>query len=153
MQVTMVHLQGRNTMESLQVSDYMNTHPVKLGLKMPVAEAVEWLLASGQTGGPVVDEKGKVVGFLSEQDCISQMIESSYYREQVCRVADIMRTPALTVKPYMSVLELAQLLLREKPRIYPVVDDDGVLCGSINRTNILKAIDVQLRSGYRKVAS
>ncbi|WP_189403667.1 CBS domain-containing protein [Alteromonas halophila] len=140
-------------MESLQVSDYMNTHPVKLGLKMPVAEAVEWLLASGQTGGPVVDEKGKVVGFLSEQDCISQMIESSYYREQVCRVADIMRTPALTVKPYMSVLELAQLLLREKPRIYPVVDDDGVLCGSINRTNILKAIDVQLRSGYRKVAS
>lgn len=140
-------------MESLQVSDYMNTHPVKLGLKMPVAEAVERLLASGQTGGPVVDEKGKVVGFLSEQDCIAQMIESSYYREQVCRVADIMRTPALTVKPYMSVLELAQLLLKEKPRIYPVVDDDGVLTGTINRTNILKAIDVQLRSGYRKVAS
>ncbi len=140
-------------MESLQVSDYMNTHPVKLGLKMPVAEAVERLLASGQTGGPVVDEKGKVVGFLSEQDCIAQMIESSYYREQVCRVADIMRTPALTVKPYTSVLELAQLLLKEKPRIYPVVDDDGVLTGTINRTNVLKAIDVQLRSGYRKIAS
>ena len=137
-------------MESLQVSDYMNTHPVKLGLKMPVAEAVEKLLASGQTGGPVVDDKGKVVGFLSEQDCIAQMIESSYYREQVCRVADIMRTPALTVKPYTSVIELAQLLLREKPRIYPVVDDDGVLTGTINRTNILKAIDVQLRSGYRR---
>ena len=140
-------------MESLQVSDYMNTHPVKLGLKMPVAEAVEKLLASGQTGGPVVDDKGKVVGFLSEQDCIAQMIETSYYREQVCRVADIMRTPALTVKPYMSVIELAQLLLREKPRIYPVVDDDGVLTGTINRTNILKAIDVQLRSGYQRVAS
>ena len=137
-------------MESLQVSDYMNTHPVKLGLKMPVAEAVEKLLASGQTGGPVVDDKGKVVGFLSEQDCIAQMIESSYYREQVCRVADIMRTPALTVKPYTSVIELAQLLLREKPRIYPVVDDNGVLTGTINRTNILKAIDVQLRSGYRR---
>ncbi|MEW9798665.1 CBS domain-containing protein [Alteromonas sp. CYL-A6] len=141
-------------MESLQVSDYMNTHPVKLGLQMPVAEAVETLLRSGQTGGPVIDDKGKVVGFLSEQDCIARMIESSYYREQVCRVADIMRTPALTIKPYMSVIELAQLLIKEKPRVYPVVDDDGVLLGTINRTSVLKAIDVQLRDGYhQKVAS
>lgn len=136
-------------MKSLQVCDYMNTHPVKLKVDMPVAEAVETLLSSGQTGGPVVNEKGKVVGFLSEQDCIKQMVESSYYREQVCRVADIMRTPALTIKPYQSVVELAQMLIKEKPRVYPIVDDDGVLVGTINRTAVLRAIDVQLRSGYK----
>ncbi|RDV27453.1 CBS domain-containing protein [Alteromonas aestuariivivens] len=139
-------------MESLQVCDYMNLHPVKLRLDMPVAEAVERLLQSSQTGGPVVDDKGRVVGFLSEQDCLQRMIESSYYREQVCRVHDIMRTPALTVKPYTSVLELSQLLLKEKPRIYPVVDDDGVLVGTINRSSVLRAIDIQLRSGYKKIA-
>ncbi|WP_421134382.1 CBS domain-containing protein [Alteromonas sp. A079] len=137
-------------MESLQVSDYMNTHPVKLHIEMPVAEAVEVLLTSGQSGGPVVDIKGKVVGFLSEQDCIAQMIASSYYREQICRVADIMKTPVMTIKPYMSVIELAQLLIKEKPRVYPVVDDDGVLQGCINRSAVLKAIDVQLRDGYQK---
>ncbi|WP_218309562.1 CBS domain-containing protein [Alteromonas antoniana] len=136
-------------MKSLQVCDYMNTHPVKLKIDMPVAEAVETLLASGQTGGPVVNEKGKVVGFLSEQDCIKNMVESSYYREQVCRVSDIMRTPALTIKPYLSVVELAQTLIKEKPRVYPIVDDDGVLLGTINRTAVLRAIDVQLRSGYQ----
>ena len=137
-------------MESLQVSDYMNTHPVKLHIEMPVAEAVEVLLTSGQSGGPVVDIKGKVVGFLSEQDCIAQMIASSYYREQICRVADIMKTPVMTIKPYMSVIELAQLLINEKPRVYPVVDDDGVLQGCINRSAVLRAIDVQLRDGYQK---
>jgi CBS domain-containing protein len=137
-------------MESLQVSDYMNTHPVKLHIEMPVAEAVEVLLTSGQSGGPVVDIKGKVVGFLSEQDCIAQMIASSYYREQICRVVDIMKTPVMTIKPYMSVIELAQLLIKEKPRVYPVVDDDGVLQGCINRSAVLKAIDVQLRDGYQK---
>lgn len=139
-------------MESLQVCDYMNHHPVKLLKDMPVAEAVERLLQSGQSGGAVADERGRLVGFLSEQDCIRQMIESCYYREQVCRVKDIMQSPALSVKPYMSVIELAQQLLQEKPRIYPVVDDDGVLVGSINRSAILKAIDKQLRSGY-EVAS
>ncbi len=139
-------------MESLQVSDYMNTHPVNIGLEMPVAEAVELLLESHQSGGPVVDRKGKVVGFLSEQDCIAKMIASCYYREQICRVSEIMKTPVISVKPYMSVLELAQKLLKEKPRVYPVVDDDGVLLGTINRTQVLKAIDMQLRSGYQQAS-
>ncbi len=136
-------------MESLQVSDYMNRHPVRSTIEMPVAEAVERLLNTHQTGGPVVDENGKVVGFLSEQDCLSQMIESSYYREQVARVKDIMRTDVLSTKPYDSVLELAQQMLGNKPKIYPVVDDDGELVGSISRPDVLRAIDVQLQDGYK----
>ena len=140
-------------MESLKVSDYMNHRPVKLHIDMPVAEAVERLLVSKQAGGPVVDNNDKVVGFLSEQDCLSQMIESSYYREQVCRVADVMHTEVLSVKSYDSVLELAQRMIKAKPKIYPVVDDDGFLLGSINRSEVLNAIDVQLRSGYNAKAS
>lgn len=137
-------------MESLLVSDYMNTHPVKLTEDMPVAQAVEVLLASQQTGGAVQSSNGKVVGFLSEQDCLKQMIESSYYREQVCRVKDIMQTTVSAVKPWSSVLEVAQRLITERPRVFPVIDDDGVLVGSINRAAVLRAIDMQLQSGYSK---
>ncbi|MFC3095832.1 CBS domain-containing protein [Alteromonas sediminis] len=139
-------------MESLLVTDYMSKRPVKLKINMPVAEAVERLLDSHQTGGPVVDENNKVVGFLSEQDCIRMMIESSYYREQVCRVEEIMHTEVLTVKPYSSILELAQQMLELKPKVYPVVDDDGYLLGNINRSDILRAIDKQLRSGYKEAS-
>lgn len=139
-------------MESLQVGDYMNQHPVKLGLGMPVAEAVEKLLQSGQSGGPVIDTNGYVVGFLSEQDCIRCMIESSYYREQVCLVKDIMVTDVLTVKPYSSVLELAQKFMSDKPKVYPVIDDDDYLVGVISRANVLHAIDMQLRDGYQHIA-
>ena len=138
-------------MESLKVSDYMNHHPVTFNAEMPVAEAVERLLNTHQLGGPVLDEKNKLVGFVSEQDCIKQMIESTYYREQVARVKDIMRPDVLTVKPYDSVLELAQQMLGNKPKIYPVLDDDGVLIGIIGRADILKAIDVQLQDGYKNV--
>ena len=136
-------------MKSLKVADYMNHRAVKLHVDMPVAEAVESLLLSKQTGGPVIDDDNKVVGFLSEQDCLSQMITSSYYREQVCRVGEIMQREVISVKGYHSVLELAQTMLREKPKVYPVIDDNGCLIGAINRSEVLNAIDVQLRSSYQ----
>ena len=135
-------------MESLKVKDYMNQRPVKLYPEMPVAEAVERLLLSKQTGGPVVDKQNQVLGFLSEQDCLGQMITSSYYREQVCRVEDIMKSPVLSVKGESSIIELAQKMITEKPKVYPVIDDNGELLGSINRSEVLNAIDVQLQSGY-----
>lgn len=136
-------------MESLKISEYMNRHPVTFTSEMPVAEAVERLLVGRQTGGPVLDSKKKLVGFLSEQDCITQMIESSYYRQQVARVKDIMQPNVLSVKGYDSILEVAQKMLTARPKVYPVVDDDGYLLGSINRTDVLRAIDVQLQDGYR----
>ncbi|MDU0355080.1 CBS domain-containing protein [Paraglaciecola aquimarina] len=139
-------------MESLQVSEHMNLRPVTFTQAMPVAEAVERLLQSKQTGGPVVNDKNKVIGFLSEQDCIVQMIESSYYREQVAQVKDIMVTEVKTVKPYMSVIELTQKMMVEKPKVYPVIDDDGYLLGTINRSSLLNAIDLQLRDGYKRAS-
>jgi CBS-domain-containing membrane protein len=37
-----------------------------------------------------------------------------------------------------------------KPKTYPVTDDTGRLLGTISRSDILKAIDLQLRSMYEK---
>lgn len=139
-------------MESLQVSDHMNSRPVTFSCNMTVAEAVERLLEAKQTGGPVINNENKVIGFLSEQDCIVQMIESSYFREQVAHVKDIMKTDVLAIKPYLSVLELAQKMMTEKPKVYPVVDDDGYLLGTINRSALLHAIDLQLHDGYKKAS-
>ena len=136
-------------MESLKVSDHMNLRPVTFTSDMPVAEAVERLLLAKQMGGPVIDAQNKVIGFLSEQDCLVQMIESSYYREQVAHVKDIMRTEVLSIKPYTSIIELAQQMTTAKPKIYPVVDDDGYLLGTINRSALLHALDLQLHDGYK----
>lgn len=127
----------------------MNSRPVTFTRNMPVAEAVERLLKNKQTGGPVVNTENKVIGFLSEQDCLMRMIESSYYREQVAHVKDIMKTEVLSIKPYTSVIELAQKMVIEIPKVYPVVDDDGYLLGTINRSALLHAIDLQLRDGYK----
>ncbi len=127
----------------------MNHRPVTFTSSMPVAEAVERLLQTKQTGGPVIDDQNKVIGFLSEQDCLVQMIESSYYREQIAHVKDIMKTEVLAIKPYTSVIELAQQMTTAKPKVYPVVDDDGYLVGTINRSALLHALDLHLHDGYK----
>lgn len=136
-------------MESLKVQEYMQYHPVLFRTDIPVAEAVEMLIHHRQTGGAVVDEHKKVIGFLSEQDCLTRMIESSYYRQQVASVGDIMQKDVVSVKPYDSVLEVAQKIISDYILCFPVIDDDGVLVGVINRTQVLQAIDVQLHDGYR----
>jgi CBS domain-containing protein len=141
------------TVESLKVSDHMNQRPVTFTSNMPVAEAVERLLEAKQMGGPVIDVQNKVIGFLSEQDCLVQMIESSYYREQVAQVKDIMRAEVLSIKPYTSVIELAQQMTTAKPKVYPVVDDDGYLLGTINRSALLHALDLHLHDGYKSPKS
>ncbi|MBC3767329.1 CBS domain-containing protein [Neptunicella marina] len=138
-------------MESLKVADYMNTHPVTLKPTMSVAEAVEKLINTPYLGAPVIADNRQLLGFLSEQDCLAKMIESSYYNQQTAYVRDIMRTDVLTVKPYQSALDLAQQMLGAKPKIYPVTDDNGFLVGAISRTDVLRAVDLHLRDAYRKV--
>jgi predicted transcriptional regulator len=60
-----------------------------------------------------------------------------------------MKTEVLAIKPYTSVIELAQRMMSEKPKVYPIVDDDGYLLGTINRSALLNAIDLQLRDAYK----
>lgn len=133
-------------MESLQVKDYMNQYPVTFTPDMAVEEASLRFLKTKEIGGPVIDDKQCLVGFLSESDVIGKMLESSYYGEHLADVKDLMRTDVLTVKPYSSIVELAQQMLGHKPKVYPVVDDDDNLLGTICRNDVLRAIDMHQRA-------
>ncbi|WP_423186274.1 CBS domain-containing protein [Alishewanella sp. d11] len=138
-------------MDLLKVADYMNRHPVTFELDMPVELAVERLIKGRQTGGPVIDNKRKIIGFISEQDCLARMLMSTYHDQQASSVADVMQTAVITVKDYDGIIDLAQTMLKAKPKLYPVVDDDGYLLGIISRTDVLAAIDKELHSHYGKV--
>jgi predicted transcriptional regulator len=135
-------------MESLQIKDYMNHYPVTFTPEMVVEEASLRFLKTKQIGGPVIDKNQKLVGFLSESDVLSKMIQTIYYNEHISNVEELMRKDVLSVKPYDSVVELGQSMLLNKPKVYPVVDDDGSLLGTICRNDVLKAIDKHLRSGF-----
>ncbi|WP_033136426.1 CBS domain-containing protein, partial [Aeromonas finlandensis] len=96
---------------------------------------------------PVVDEKGHLIGWISEQDCIAVLLKEAYHCEQVAQVKDVMRKEVLTVGPDTSILTLAEMMMGQKPKIYPVVEE-GRLIGVINRHNVMQAIHAQLTTCF-----
>ncbi len=136
-------------MTSLKVEEYMNHYPITFTADMGVEEASLLFLKTKQIGGPVIDDNGALIGFLSESDVLAKMLETIYYNEHIADVADLMRKDVLTMKPYDSVIELGQLMLKNKPKVYPVIGDDGNLLGTICRNDVLSAIDQHLRANSK----
>lgn len=126
-------------MRSLKISEVMWNHiePIRCGT--PVTRVVKALLANHVTGLPVVDDHRRVLGFVSEQDCIHSLLVSNYHHEGDPIVDDVMFRQPMTVSPDMSVVDLAQNLGAGKPKVYPVVDH-GKLVGIVTRTAILSQL-------------
>lgn len=131
-------------MESLKASDVMSNHiePIRCGT--PLTKVVKTLLHNHVTGLPVVDDHRKVIGFISEQDCIHALLVSSYHGEGNPKVDDVMFRDPVTISPEMSMVDLAQNLGAGKPKVYPVTDH-GKLIGIVTRTAILAEL---ARIGY-----
>lgn len=131
-------MEGSN-MSSILVKDFMQANVQAISADSSVCEVVEHLLKWNITGAPVVDKTMTVIGFVSEQDCMKEMLNSAFYAEDSAQVTNIMRRDVLSVSPDTSILEIAETMLGNKPKNYPVVDR-GKLVGLINRRHILQAL-------------
>lgn len=136
-------------MESLKVKDYMVHHAVTFSKDMSLTAALDKVMSSQHMGGPVIDERKQVIGFLSEQDLLDKLVKVSYYCQDTHIVGDCMSSEVLTVTPEMSVIELADMMKVGKPKVYPVVNVDGKFLGIITRTEVLKAIGVNLKDCFQ----
>ncbi len=139
-------------MESMKVVDYMDRQPVLLHANMTLAAAVDKLLTQKKLGAAVVNEKGILVGFLSQQDCLAVMLKSTYHCDLTANVSDCMREDVLTVTQGTTIITLAEQMLQAKPKIYPVVDEHNKVLGTIDRNAVLKAINISMQACYLKPA-
>lgn len=135
-------------MESLKVKDYMNVRPVTFTESMSLSVALDKMLTSKQIGGPVINENKQVVGFMSEQDMIHKLLTVGYHCQDSHTVKECMRTDVLTVVSDSSIIVLAETMIGQKPKIYPVVDD-GRLVGVITRRDVLTAISTQIGDCFK----
>ncbi len=135
-------------MDSLKVRDYMTVKAVTFTPEMPLSAALNKVIRSDHLGGPVIDEKERVIGFLSEQDLLDKLVKASYFCQDTHIVSDCMHQEVLFVSPEMSIIELADMMKVGKPKVYPVVDN-GKLVGIITRRDVLRAIGKNLESCFK----
>ena len=128
----------------LKVHHHMGrlTHSLTAGLGL--AEALDRLHQSGLGGLPVLDEQKRLIGFLSEQNCIPSLLTGSYHCDSRTRVEDLMSRTPLFVSPDDSILDLARQMTGAKPKIYPVREGDKVV-GIINRRQVMQALNAQMK--------
>lgn len=131
-------------MISANVAECMSKDFAKITPAMMVAEASASLIKKALIGGPVVDEAGKLVGWISEQECLQVTIQVVYHNTRVATVKDVMRTDVVTVGLNQDLLALAEQMLDAKPKSYPVLDEDGKVVGVITRRHILNMLDKKL---------
>jgi CBS domain-containing protein len=127
------------TVEPLRVRDYLTTDVLAIGADVEIMRAIHMLVEQDISGIPVVDDRSRVIGILTERDCIRTALQAGYFDEAGGLVADYMSSPVHTVSPDDSLMDLAELFATSPFRRCPVVED-GRLVGLICRRDVLRAL-------------
>jgi CBS domain-containing protein len=91
-----------------------------------VFEAIE-LMSEREIGAlPVIDERGRLAGMLSERDYARKIILQGRSSKDTA-VREIMTAPALTVTPEASVEHCMRLMTEHRVRHLPVIDGESVI--------------------------
>jgi CBS domain-containing protein len=130
-------------LKSVLVRDYMAKNLTTFTPEMDISEAIKYLNKHKISGAPVVNDRGQLVGMLSEQDCLQVALQSTYYEDWVGGdVSQYMTSPVKTVSDSASVVDLAEKFINSSFKRYPVLDEDGSLVGQISRSDVLRALDI-----------
>jgi len=109
-------------------------------------DAIDRLLKNRISGMPVLDEQGRLIGILSERDCLKTLTDSQYHNMPTHLVRDLMSTKLTTITPETGLIEVAELFVANRFRRLPVVDEEGRLVGQISRRDVLTAVQKMCRS-------
>ena len=126
------------------VRDYMNTRVHTVRADQDVVEVVCDFVKRHVTGAPVVDERGNLLGMLSDTDCIGAAMKAGYDPQWRGTVAEFMTTDVETVNAEDSVMSVAERFMTRRYRRFPVVQDNQ-LVGLISRLEVLRVLSDQKR--------
>lgn len=128
-------------LRSVEVRKYMVSKPVSVKPDMNIAEAAAVILKHKVSGVVVVDDDDKLVGMLSELDCLKSIVNSVYTdgNSAGALVGDVMTKEVEVNHPHDDIVNVASSMLDHKHRRRPIVAD-GKLVGQVTCRQILKAI-------------
>ena len=128
-------------MPTCTVADIMTRSVVKLQLTSDIYDAIRTLLKHKLSGAPVVGDDQKLVGVLSEKDCLKVLVGGALDGLPEGQVSDYMTRDVKTVSLSGSIYEVVHRFISRPYRLLPVVDEAGRVVGQVSRRDALVAIE------------
>lgn len=157
-----------NADDHIAVDLAMNTEPYFVRDTDSIREVAQILAANKTSGVPVVDESKKVVGFISDGDIMKyigtsdgsvldatrmlyRIPDTENFMQRVTDLIDlnVMRIATkgtISVPSGSSLDDACRLLAEKRIKKVPVTDAEGVLVGSLSRSDIIRSTMANLAS-------
>lgn len=105
-----------------------------------IHEVIDTIIEKRISGAPVMDQNRKLVGIISEKDCLRIIVDQAYHNlpMEPKKVSDYMTVNVKTLSAESDVVEAANEFLNTPIRRLPIVDN-GIMIGQVSRRDILKA--------------
>jgi len=126
-------------MAAQTAKEIMRSAEIALKPGMSLDKVSEHLSKHHLPGAPVVDENKKPIGYVSEYDCLQQLMQSSYYCDNASLVEDVMSTTLIVSRPDIAIIDLASLMNTSKVNVMPIVES-GKLQGLVSRGDVMRAL-------------
>ena len=143
----------------MKARDVMVSPVITVKPSASVREVAKTFLDRGISAVPVVDDKGKLVGIVSEGDLLhrseagterqrswwlrafatEETLAADYVKAHARKVADVMTRKVVAAAPDTPLHEIAALLEKNSIKRVPIVKD-GQLVGIVSRANLIQAV-------------
>jgi CBS domain-containing protein len=148
----------------MKASEIMTTGVVSTKPECPLSEVLQVMLDRRISGLPVVNTSGKLVGVITEGDCLRRVetgteIKRPLWRELFAgpeklaqeyihahgrKVSEVMTADPITITEDTDVSEIIHLMEKSRIKRLPVMRGDTVV-GIVSRANIVRALAGLLR--------
>ena len=145
----------------MRASEVMVSKVITVGPDTSVKDIANTLLSNRISAVPVLDDRGALIGIVSEGDLIHRVeagterrrswwldlltdkdtLARDFLKSHAVKAVNVMTKPVITASPEMQLGDLASLLEKHRIKRVPIVKD-GKVVGIVSRANLLQALAV-----------
>lgn len=132
--------QEKKPIEEQKVRDFMTTRLITFEPDEDINQVINTLVNNKITGAPITDRAHKLVGMISERDCLRVLVDADYMDQPAGHhpVTRYMVKDVVTVGPDETIRDVASRFLNSNYKRFPVIYE-GKLIGQISRSDVLRA--------------
>jgi acetoin utilization protein AcuB len=119
-----------------RVEDVMTKRLIMVRPDQTFADVVSLMANHSFRHFPVVESPGRLVGVISDRDILRAVARIKDWNSTY--VHQFMSRDVVAVKPHTRLSHATGKMLSKRINCLPVIEDDGMICGIITTTDLLK---------------